>query len=201
MPEDAARRGDATMPEDTAREDAARREAGDTPIPDVLRGERVTLRRATVADLADLMPITRAPEVFRWWGPQEDLGEEIVRGEVPKFVILVGGAVAGMIQFHEENDPQFRHAGMDLYLDPRVHGQGYGTDAVRTLARWLVTGRGHHRLTIDPDAGNRAAVRAYAKVGFKPVGILRRYADVHGTGEWRDGLLMDALAEEILASR
>jgi aminoglycoside 6'-N-acetyltransferase len=175
--------------------------SGELPdVPEELRGDRVVLRRATVADLPELLPITRTPEVSRWWGPQEDLGEEIVRGEVPKLVILVGGAVAGLIQFHEEIDPQFRHAGVDLYLDPRVHGQGFGTDAVRTLARWLVTVRGHHRLIIDPDAGNDAAIRAYAKAGFKPVGIMRRYSDVHGTGEWRDGLLMDALAEEILES-
>lgn len=172
--------------------------AGD--LPEELRGERVVLRPATVADLPALLPITRTPEVHRWWGPQEDLGEEIVLAEVPKFVILAGGEIAGLIQFHEEDDPQFRHAGMDLYLDPRFHGQGYGTDAVRTLARWLVTDRGHHRLIIDPDAENHAAIRTYAKVGFKPVGIMRRYTDVHGTGEWRDGLLMDALAEEVLAS-
>ena len=47
----------------------------------------------------------------------------------------------------------------------------------------------------DPATDNAAAVRAYEKVGFKPVGILRaceRGAD----GRWHHGLLMDLLAEE-----
>jgi aminoglycoside 6'-N-acetyltransferase len=167
-------------------------------LPGELRGERVALRPATAADVPALMAIARTPEVHRWWGDQADLAEQVEQGDVAVFVILVDGVAAGLIQFDEEDDPQFRHAGLDVYLDPGLHDRGYGTDAVRTLARWLVTARGHHRLTIDPDAENHAAIRAYAKVGFRPVGTLRRYSDVHQTGEWRDGLLMDALAEEIL---
>ncbi len=38
------------------------------------------------------------------------------------------------------------------------------------------------------------AIRAYEKVGFRPVGIMRRYEpDVGGRG-WHDGLLMELLA-------
>lgn len=176
------------------------REIAAVAPPDRLEGEQVVLRRAAATDLAELLPIANTPEVRHWWGPQDDLGEQIVRAEVPMYAILVGGAVTGMIQYYEEHDPQYRHAGMDLYLAPWVHGQGYGTDAVRTMARWLVTGGRHHRLIIDPDAENHAAIRCYTRVGFKPVGILRRYARVHTDGDWRDGLLMDALAEEILAA-
>jgi aminoglycoside 6'-N-acetyltransferase len=72
-----------------------------------------------------------------------------------------------------------------------------GRDAVRTLARHLVADRGHHRLVIDPAADNEPAIRCYASVGFRPVGIMRRYEhDTDGDG-WHDGLLMDLLAEEI----
>lgn len=56
--------------------------------------------------------------------------------------------------------------------------------------------RGHHRLTIDPATANAAAIRSYSKVGFKPVGIMRAYERDHRTGAWRDGLLMDLLADE-----
>jgi hypothetical protein len=53
---------------------------------------------------------------------------------------------------------------------------------------------GHHRITIDPAAENAAAIRAYEKVGFRPVGVMRRYErDVDGDG-WHDGLLMELLA-------
>jgi aminoglycoside 6'-N-acetyltransferase len=46
---------------------------------------------------------------------------------------------------------------------------------VRTLARYLIDERGHHRLTIDPAADNAAAVRTYEKVGFRAVGLMREY--------------------------
>jgi aminoglycoside 6'-N-acetyltransferase len=68
---------------------------------------------------------------------------------------------------------------------------------VRTLARHLVHDRGHHRLVIDPAADNLAAVRSYAAVGFRPVGVMRRYErDVDGGG-WHDSLMMDLLAEDL----
>jgi aminoglycoside 6'-N-acetyltransferase len=64
------------------------------------------------------------------------------------------------------------------------------------VARWLIEARGHHRLTIDPAAGNARAIRAYERVGFRPVGVMRRYeGDLDGT--WHDGLLMDLLAGEL----
>jgi aminoglycoside 6'-N-acetyltransferase len=50
--------------------------------------------------------------------------------------------------------------------------------------------KGHHRFTIDPDPRNERAVRSYAAVGFKPVGILRAY-ERNPDGGWNDGLLMD----------
>ncbi len=106
--------------------------------------------------------------------------------------------VVGQVQWGEETDPDYRHASIDIYLDPAVHGRGLGTDAVRTLARYLVTERGHHRVVIDPAADNTAAIRCYAKVGFRPVGIMRRY-ERGADGTWHDGLLMDLLADELIS--
>jgi RimJ/RimL family protein N-acetyltransferase len=79
---------------------------------------------------------------------------------------------------------------------PHHQGRGLGTDAIRTLARYLIEERGHHRLTIDPAADNAVAIRAYEKVGFRPVGVLRAYWR-SPDGTWRDGLLMDLLASEL----
>jgi len=75
-------------------------------------------------------------------------------------------------------------------------GAGHGVDALRTLARHLIDERGHHRLTIDPSAANERAIRAYAKVGFRPVGTMRRY-ERGPDGTFHDGLLMDLLADEL----
>ena len=77
-----------------------------------------------------------------------------------------------------------------------IAASGIGTDVVATLARQLIEVRGHHRLTIDPAADNGRAIAAYAKAGFRPVGVMRRYeGDLDGT--WHDGLLMDLLAAEL----
>jgi len=78
--------------------------------------------------------------------------------------------VAGLIQYTEENEPKYRHAGIDLFLDPALHGRGYGSEAVRRVVGLLIDERGHHRITIDPAVENVAAIRAYEKVGFKPGG-------------------------------
>ena len=110
-------------------------------------------------------------------------------------VVEIDGAVAGLIQFCEEDAPRYRHAGIDLFLDPALHGRGFGEEAVRRVTAQLVEERDHHRITIDPAADNMAAIRAYEKAGFKPVGVMRRYErDVEGDG-WHDGLLMEFIAE------
>ena len=144
--------------------------------------------------------ILATPEVARWW-PAFDIARVAAEltgrdEDVEVYAILVDERVVGAIQSHEESDPEFRHAGIDLFLDPAHHGQGLGPDAIRTLARFLISERGHHRLTIDPAAANERAIRAYAKVGFRTVGVLRRYQH-YPDGTWQDGLLMELLAEEL----
>lgn len=164
-----------------------------------LNGDRVVLRRVTEADIPALVAIQAQPSVARWWDePDEEELRKDARGEgeATSFAITVDGAVAGLIQYHEEEEPMYRHAGIDLFLSEDFQGMGLGTDAVRTLARHLVEERKHHRLTIDPAADNHAAIRVYEKVGFRRVGVMRQYERAPA-GEWRDGLLMELLADEL----
>jgi aminoglycoside 6'-N-acetyltransferase len=162
----------------------------------ILTGPRVTLRSATPDDASRLLPIREEPAVTTWWGHLEP-GEmdEFVRDE-RTLVIEVDGEVIGAMQYAEEEDPMYRHAGIDVYLTSARHRQGLGAEAVRVLARYLFDERAHHRLTIDPAAGNAAAIRAYEKVGFRPVGVMRDY-ERGPDGTWHDGMLMDLLAGEL----
>ncbi|WUR51761.1 GNAT family N-acetyltransferase [Actinomadura citrea] len=167
---------------------------------ETLHGESVTLRPATVADVPALAAVRATPEVRRWWRGGPDLAAEVARElaepDTGKLVIEHEGRSVGLIQWHAEQDPDYRHAGIDIYLDPSVHGRGLGPDAIRTLARHLFDDHDHHRITIDPAASNTAAIRCYEKVGFRPVGVMRQYErDTDGT--WHDGLLMDLLADEL----
>jgi aminoglycoside 6'-N-acetyltransferase len=165
-----------------------------------LHGERVSLRIATRDDIPRLAEIRATPEVYRWWRGEGDMASEVAvdleDADAETMVVEVDGRVVGAIQWSAENEPDYRHASMDIYLDPAVHGRGLGSDAVRTLARHLVREVGFHRLVIDPAADNAAAIACYAKVGFRPVGIMRRY-ERGSDGTWHDGLLMDLLAEEL----
>jgi aminoglycoside 6'-N-acetyltransferase len=156
----------------------------------------IELRPLAPGDAAELLRIHATPAVARWWDRPDEGFPLTDDPEATRLTIVVDGAVAGMIQFSEELDPKYRHAGIDLYVDPALHGRGIGTEAVRRVVRRLIDEHGHHRITIDPAAANAAAIRAYAKVGFRPVGVMRRYErDVDGRG-WHDGLLMELLAGE-----
>ena len=163
-----------------------------------LHGERVLLRPLEERDFGPLVEIGAEPEVARWWPRVDAELAEKLAGDDSSVCLTIeyDGRVAGMIQFHEENEPDFRHAGMDVFLSTECHGRGLGADAVRTLARHLLEDRGHHRLTIDPAAANERAIRCYERVGFRRVGIMRRYWR-DPSGEWRDGLLLDLLADEL----
>ncbi len=153
------------------------------------------LRPLAVGDETELLRIHRTPEVVRWWDVP-DAGFPWDEPEATRLTIEVDGAVAGLIQFSEELEPKYRHASIDLFLDPALHGRGLGTDAVGRVVRHLIENRGHHRITIDPATANAAAVRTYEKAGFKPVGVMRRYErDVDGGG-WHDGLLMELLVDD-----
>jgi aminoglycoside 6'-N-acetyltransferase len=166
----------------------------------VLRGRNVTLRPATDDDVPALATIRSEPEVRRWWRGGGDLAAvvraDLADDELTVYVIEHDGRVIGAIQWYAESDPDYRHAALDVFLDPAVRGAGLGGDAIRTLARHLISEHGHHRLTIDPAAANTAAIRAYAKVGFRPVGIMRRYERAED-GRWHDALLMDLLADDL----
>jgi aminoglycoside 6'-N-acetyltransferase len=166
----------------------------------ILRGERVALRTVTEGDVVRLVAILQEPAVAARWGhPGGDSETDVRRdflGLDTAFAIELDGDVIGAIGATEELTPQYRNAGIDIFLTAERHNQGLGTDAVRTMTRYLIEEREHHRLTIDPAADNAPAIRCYEKVGFRPVGVMRRY-EQGPDGTWHDGLLMELLVEDL----
>ena len=165
-----------------------------------LHGELCVLRPLRWSDREALIEVLRDPSVVAIWDTRgaEHSANELLAGDShwTVWAIEVDGEFAGSIQAAENDDDDYRSAGIDIFLSSRLQGRGIGTDAVRTLARYLIDVRGHHRLTIDPAASNTRAIRTYEKVGFKPVGVMRQYErGVNGT--YHDGLLMDLLRGEL----
>jgi aminoglycoside 6'-N-acetyltransferase len=155
----------------------------------------MVLRPLAEGDEAELLRIHRTQEVLRWWDNPED-GFPWDEPESVRLTIEVDGAVAGLIQYSEEREPKYRHAAIDLFLDPRLHGRGYGSEAVRRVVGMLISERGHHRITIDPAIENVGAIRAYEKAGFRRVGVMHKHERDVGGGGWHDSLLMELVAGE-----
>ena len=185
------------------------RRGDETVVPGVLRGGLVSLRPVASTDLPALVAILEEPAVARWWRRAE--WERVDEKDAVTLVIEVmvagaggatdgavpaaAGTVAGCIQYSEETDPDYFSAAVDIFVGTAAQGRGVGPDAMRTLISWLFDVRGHHRLTVDPATENVRAIHVYEKLGFRHVGVLRRYERVEHE-VWRDALLLELLAED-----
>ncbi|MFJ1759948.1 GNAT family N-acetyltransferase [Amycolatopsis sp. NPDC088138] len=178
----------------------------------LITGSRVRLRPAAVTDAARFEEILSHPDVARWWAdaeepvaaqvsylldPDEGTTTYAIEHDDVTGTDVTGTVVVGIELAFEEADPQYRHAGIDIAVHPDFQGHGLGSDAIRALAGHLFTVRGHHRLVIDPAADNKAAIKLYEALGFRPVGTMRSY-ERGPDGSWHDGLLMDLLAEDLV---
>jgi aminoglycoside 6'-N-acetyltransferase len=159
----------------------------------------VTLRPRTDEDRSAIIELLAHPEVLSWWGPYDDerFARDFLVDGIFTYIIEHDDEPAGLIQFTEEADPDYRHAAVDITIAGGFLERGLGTDALRALLSYLVGERGHHRVTIDPTVSNGRGIHVYEKVGFRPVGVMRKYERSSADGTWHDNLLMDLLAEEI----
>jgi aminoglycoside 6'-N-acetyltransferase len=159
-----------------------------------LRGSGLLLRPVTAVDAARMTAILKEPEVSEWWGRTRWEEQRPQEAEVG-FAIEVAGETAGYIQYLPEMNPDYLFASLDVFVSARFRGRGVGTEAMRTLMRYLFEELGLHRLTVDPAAANERAIRVYEKLGFRRVGVMRLYERA-AEGPWHDGLLMELLDEE-----
>ncbi len=157
-----------------------------------LTGPTLTLRPVAPEDVAALRAVRAAPQVVRWWDePQDGWPLSDAEPGLTMLTIRRGETVAGFLQVWEEADPHYRHAAIDLFVDPARHRQGVASEALRLVIDQLIGVRGHHRITIDPALDNAAAIACYAGVGFTPVGVLGAYERIPPDQPPRDGLLME----------
>ncbi len=166
-------------------------------------GPVVSFRPVEERDLVDILRWRRDPEVVEFWGePLADIDAvrrhytERVDEPTWRFVIELGGRSVGEIQYwRPHSGPDWTwSAGIDIFIGEReARTRGTGTEAVRTMLRYLFEVKRCHRVTIDPQTGNARAIRCYENAGFRLDGVLRhndrvsgRYVDTHAMSMLED---------------
>lgn len=93
-------------------------------------------------------------------------------------------------------DERTRSAVLGIWIGKPFWGEGYGSDAVRTLARFGFQEMNLQRIRLLVQESNPRAKAAYERVGFKEEGRLRRAAFIGGRHV--DLIEMGLLAEHLI---
>ena len=113
----------------------------DTAAEIHLTGAGIVVRSPTREDLPQLREVFSHPEVTRWWpeGTEEELWERVgdADPDVHGLVIERGDAVVGFVQWYEDVDPGYRHAGIDIAIHPEIFDRGC---RLPRRSRWWSTG-------------------------------------------------------------
>ncbi len=177
----------------------------------MIYGERIRLRAAEREDIPTFVrwfndpevrqyllmyePMSRAQEE-RWFERRLDARDDyLFCVEAAKGDGWVHIGNCGLHQIDWRN----RHAVFGIALGEKAYwGQGYGTDAVRTMLRFAFEVLNLHRVELEVYDYNKRAQRCYEKAGFRREGT-RREARYHD-GRYYDSHLMAVLRDEFEAA-
>lgn len=155
--------------------------------PVTLTTERLILRVPSESDAAAIVAACQDPEIPRW----TTLPSPYTRQHAADFIGLVakgwaeeiefvwgihaGGSLVGMIGLHHVNA---HSAGADaeigFWMVAGARGNGYLTEAARTVIDWAFTDRRMVRLGWRAVAGNIPSARTARALGFRYEGLHRQ---------------------------
>jgi len=171
----------------------------------MIRGEKIQLRTVRETDLDALFSLisdlsnrgaflTRElpsesgfHHQFRehgFWGPDEGF-----------LLICADGRIVGRIGYSRT---MAYFNGLELWyaiFDPADRNQGYTTEAITLMVKYLFSTRSINRLQIATDAGNAASKHVAQKCGFQYEGTARKA--VYHCGEHRDQDIYSILRDEV----
>ena len=168
-------------------------------------GKQIELRPVLVTDLALLRQWEHDPHIDHWMATtanaidaRESYEQEFDRLlRTPRIKLLAvqnkDGAVVGFIRINDI-DLVARKATIRMLIAPEMQGQGYGTDALRTLASFCFRELGLHRIGLVVREDNNRALAVYKHLGFQVEGCEREA--VWTEGRWINFLHMGLLAHE-----
>jgi RimJ/RimL family protein N-acetyltransferase len=176
------------------------------PGPTFLEGDRVTLRVPREEDVDFLLEHENAPDVratrsaFLPTGPDDvrrRLGGTLGRNDdTLALMVHAEGTPVGHVYLIREkpNDRTYRRAELAYWIASEAQGNGYATDAARTVLDHGFDRLGLHKAVAKTFESNEASARVLEKLGFSREGVFRDEAFVGG--EWQDMIRHGLLAEE-----
>lgn len=173
----------------------------------MVRGERVDLRALDPSEAEAVWRWNHDPDVVRWMNgsypePLASVQRRITErapnsyGDVRYAIEVLGERrLIGLIRLRDA-EPETGCAELDLYLGEKDYwGQGYATDALRTMCRHGFDAMRLHKISLTVVTENQAAYHLYRKVGFVEEGRLRR--TFRRDGRWYDMFTMGLFPEEL----
>ena len=181
------------------------------PVP-AIEGNRIILRMPQMADFAEWAALREASREFLipWepiW-PSDDLTRSAFRRRIRRYAediksdqayaffvfrksddVLLGGLTLANIR------RGVAQAGsLGYWMGASFSGQGYMTEAVRTLIPFSFGALRLHRLEAACIPTNAASMRLLEKAGFTREGLARQYLCINGV--WQDHLLYGLVSSD-----
>jgi RimJ/RimL family protein N-acetyltransferase len=165
-------------------------------------GDHVELRPAAEEDLLLLEKLTWDPAAtgefaqFGWFDLRQWrrgwIENKLIGDDGGVLMVISGAERLGFVDWRRQpSTPGAYYWEIGMALLPEARGHGYGTQALRLVARYLFAHTTAHRLEATTEAGNVAARRMVEKAGFTQEGVMRE------TG-WREGAWRDAVLYSLL---
>lgn len=94
------------------------------------------------------------------------------------------------------DDPVSRVASLGICLDPLFHGKGYGCAAIGLMMNYLENVFAIQKFTFQALATNDKSRKAFSKLGFNEVGMLKRH--FLSFGRYHDVVLGERLCDVLI---
>ena len=139
-----------------------------------------------------IVPFPQSSEGFREWVRMQREDDTQINFRIDT---LDGGTPIGACGL-ANLVPRSRQGMVGIWIGKPHWGDGYGTDAVRTLCHYGFRFMNLHRIWLTVLDINPAAARAYEKAGFVREGTMRE--DHFIRGRWTDTHLMAVLEQDFV---
>ena len=176
------------------------------PSSSLLRGERVSLRAVEEADLPLVHHWANDPAGVGGYDTPRPVSLDDVRRRYRErpaltaeggalLIVRNDGAPVGLVSCHRVSYGVYSSAfNIGIQIEPGERGQGFGSEAQRLFAKYLLFAFPVGRVEASTDVENVAEQRALERAGFTREGVARS-ASWRG-GRWHDMVVYSRVHED-----